>query len=240
MIEKIFETKGFERSQHNSEDRLSFFSKSSGDFKEYYLVDQVQGPKLKDYVSTRFEEVVLPFFQEKCNTLAEIEKNTSLIVLADFEDALPSSRADRNKIILVEEDPYYFRKYVIAYKNALFEGLLSADSPETKIWSVLSDEQRYQQFEDNALNDEEYFVAMQLQTKLAFLTIKDLEKEMKGVRETVSLYLQAVNSSLEKATEFGKVIQDPKLAPSALESAIIAEEESDAVKLLFQIIDDFN
>jgi hypothetical protein len=60
---------------------------------------------------------LIKIFNKKKKDLNEIEKNTSLIILLKVENLKKDFEELKNQIMRIEEDEYFFRKYIIIYND---------------------------------------------------------------------------------------------------------------------------
>ena len=166
-IKKIFEENNFEVSQI---EETYFYSLKNID--EYYLTCFLNKEELKKNDDDNFE-----FWDKYVSPLQEkggvIEKNTSLIIFLKL-DKLDELREEelKNKIFQIEEDEYFFRKYVVAYTDQSFQKLNEDGLTEEKLSKKLKNESKFKEFQVDNYSNDEYYLIMQLFVKLPFLSFQ--------------------------------------------------------------------
>ncbi|WP_348799159.1 ABC-three component system middle component 1 [Flavobacterium adhaerens] len=101
----------------------------------------------------------------------EIEKNSSLIVTVKCED-LESLSKLQQQILLIEENEYFFKKYVILYTDQSISQL--SENPTIEfLQEKLNDFEKFDKYSEEGYISElaEYMVVLQLFIKLPFLKL---------------------------------------------------------------------
>ena len=89
----------------------------------------------------------------------------------------------------IEEDEYYFRKYVIFYT----EDGLSKLAPDTQnLIDYIQSENLFDEFENNMFFDESYFIAMQLIIKLPFISLPHSNDYFETVEDRIESRIKTV------------------------------------------------
>lgn len=139
----------------------------------------------------------------------KIIKNTSLIILLNVDDLEVFYRNNLYKIMQIEEDEYYFRKYVVLYTN---EGLSKLESNTKFLLDYIQgqdseDRSLFDKFENNMFFEEAYFIAMQLIIKLPFISLPHANGNFEMIEDRIKLQIkkeymieseEKVNQILEK------------------------------------------
>lgn len=113
LIKQLFINEGFTSIDLNSK---IFFTKDIIGISYYWLVVQV------DSLSTVIDSQDIWFEDCKDNIkLKDFDKNTSLLVLTEIEHSI----AWKKEVLLIEEDPFQFKKYVLGYTQDQLRELLS-------------------------------------------------------------------------------------------------------------------
>lgn len=172
------------------------------------------------------QNILLNFFTcEKNNQLIskfekiqdnKIKKNTSLLIIVKVENLEKEYNRFKNITMRIEEDEYYFRKYVIFYTEECLEKLepyaqclldyIQDDGDDSDGESV------FDKFEKNMFFDDSYFIAMQLIIKLPFI-------------------------SLPHADDYFETIEDK--IQSRIETAELVEQEQQVEKILGLFHDEY-
>ncbi|TCK82909.1 ABC-three component system middle component 1 [Albibacterium bauzanense] len=149
-----------------------------------------------------------------------IEKNSSLIVLVNCSniDAIGDLQ---QQILLIEEDQYFFKKYVILYTEASISGLTATPLiPELR--TKVKDNTTFNVFARKGYQSDiaEYLVIMQLFIKLPFLNLvynkerfTSLSQKLTSILSAeASLYASLVSHSEELAqVDFSKPEDEAKI-----------------------------
>ena len=97
-----------------------------GNEHEFFLIEHFEIGEIQDFFKTEKLENLISQFQKVDN---KIQKNTSLFILIKVDNIHEFYNLYLNKIVSIEEDEYYFRKYVIFYtEEGLVELKPDADS----------------------------------------------------------------------------------------------------------------
>ena len=87
-----------------------------------------------------------------------------------------------NKIMTIEEDEYYFRKYVVFYTE---DGLSKLNYDTQSLIDYIQSENLFDKFENNMFFDESYFIAMQLIIKLPFISLPHSNNHFETVEDRI-------------------------------------------------------
>lgn len=109
-----------------------------------------------------------------------LKKNTSLFLLIKVENMKNAYEGLRNQLLLVEEDSYYFRKFVILYTESSLKELIVRHRL-SDLYELLSED--IINFEQDMFFNDSYFLAMELAIKLPFFKINKLEKDYETIEE---------------------------------------------------------
>jgi len=117
----------------------------------------------------------------------KIKKNTSLFVTIKVDELKQSYESLRSMIMKVEEDEYYFRKYVILYTE---EGLSRLNSNIEDLLNYIQStspegEYLFDKFESDMFFDTSYFIAMQLIIKLPFVSLHHSDNHFEIVENKI-------------------------------------------------------
>lgn len=149
---------------------------------EYFIVENYSKEDFLNFFESDTTETIIEEFtnSQQSPEFENLKKNTSLFLLVKVEDLKEAYEKLKSHLILIEEDAYYFRKFVILYtENALFG--LQKNIDLSQLYDLL--EEKILDFEDNMFFDESYFLAMEIAIKLPFFKIKDTKEEYKTIEE---------------------------------------------------------
>ena len=159
--------------------------KSISEFKRNIYDDQ---DYLYDYISS------LP-------NANEIKKNTSFIISIKLNENDEKNEI-QEEILDLEEDKYFFKKYIITYLNSeissFYEKLKKYNNIIEFICKNLNDTNK---FEDFKVNDEVsyYSLILKLYIKIPHLTCKNIfnQKNIINLKENIIMSIQNLNPKLE-------------------------------------------
>lgn len=197
LINKIFSDNNFEMIKFS--DDIEFWLNSKGEVVNFFLVVYL------DEIKSDFLEEKVPFYYEKIKKIdakvydERMDKNLSMIVLIK-----ESSQLTQETIFNIEENPYYFKKYVLTYNNSekneleqLFLG--SQMSANLLLSKIVNNVELFERFKEDKLNEALYSISSKLIIKIPFITLVKGEKTLKSL-----------SSSIDSALEGDSLLEDKK------------------------------
>ncbi|MFA9413042.1 MULTISPECIES: ABC-three component system middle component 1 [unclassified Streptococcus] len=140
---------------------------------EFFLIQNFEVKEFEKFFNSDSLDDLISKFQELKDD--KIQKNTSLFVLVKVNDMHGFYNQFLNTTVTIEEDEYYFRKYVIFYTE---EGLEKLEPSVQYLLDYIQNnegdsggENLFDKFERNMFFDDTYFIAMQLIIKLPFISL---------------------------------------------------------------------
>src|SRR5699024_8160059 len=115
----------------------------------------------------------------------DINKNTSLVIYVKTNDLEEFFLKYKRIIYKIEEDEFYFRKYVIAYTEDSIKKIKKSKVVGHRIKEILLDSERMYQFEKIYYEDEEFYLVIQLYVKLSFLIYEIEDKPYISIRKNI-------------------------------------------------------
>lgn len=227
FLASIMHTKGYNRINNNT---LELF----GNDNEFFLIKDFDIGEIQDFFKTEKLNFLISEFQRLDNE--KIKKNTSLFVLIKVDDIHRFYKQYLNTIVIIEEDDYYFRKYIIFYTE---EGLQKLNPDINYLLQFIQDNDNYldeeglfDKFEKNMFFDDAYFIAMQLIIKLPFVTLPHSGDHFVVIDDRIK--------SRIKASELVKREQQVDQILGLLDGGNITEQldNSDILDNLRQILED--
>lgn len=207
LISHLFGIFGFTTMEINHD--VQFFLKKNAEQVTYYLVHFIGTNQLPNYLLDDGDlKDVLPLFDLKTKELSDVGKNTSLIVCVLLNELEPDSKKHKNSMMKIEEDDYFFKKYVLPYTAQGLKGIPIVEDLKEQMNKLVLNNLSFQEFNQNIFGNETYFLAIQLFLKLPFMNII----------VPTDLQFTTIEESLSKAlsiTEL-KMLSD-KLAPKDFE-----------------------
>lgn len=139
---------------------------------EYFIVSEYSPNELHNFFDDgKTSQVIKEFERLSVKTEHEnIKKNTSLFILVKVDDLKGAFEDEKiqKSILLIEEDYYYFRKFVLLYtQNGLSD--LRDKATNEALYNYL--ESHIDDFEEDMFFNESYFMAMEIGVKLPFFTL---------------------------------------------------------------------
>lgn len=162
--------------------------------KYYWLVVEQSGvSKVLELQDEWFEKC-----KERINA-KEFDKNTSMLILANND----GNKIKKKEILLVEEDPYQFKKYVLLFTSDILKQLLAQTengNPE-KILDLIVDENVFNNYKNNYSVPNWRHLLYNLAHKLPFLKINvEINQDLGNLFEEAEKSL--VKNGLLEYSEF--------------------------------------
>jgi len=165
IIKKIF-NKEYKKNEKTNED-IVFYEKEN---KEYFLVAEYLKEEIEKFFESEKTNNLIKFFDERKKEKEDIQKNTSLIIFLKVDNLKQlEGRKMKNQIFKIEEDEYFFRKYVIVYTNDSIKNLGKFDFIEDSISEKIKEPGKFEKFQNEEFFSAEYYFLIQLIVKLPFL-----------------------------------------------------------------------
>ncbi len=157
VIKEILSQTGFENMQLVADNDNCLFSKNI-DKNIFYMSNFYNS--INDF-KERFKQDQNKAFNFICNrdNSNELKKNTSMIVFIKVKDTAQMNEM-QSEILELEEDIYFFKKYVLLYLEEEIEEL------KTKVES-----KNISEFMKATINDEELFEEFKVEEKLSFYSL---------------------------------------------------------------------
>ncbi len=114
------------------------------------------------------------FFRESDIYLPDMDKNTSLVFCV--KNDINSEKLDALKV-KIEDDPFYFKKYVFSYSEAEADELKKLckqhrQTPNELVQTYILDTNNFSRFKKNASNEKVYRLVSELLIKIPVIPIK--------------------------------------------------------------------
>ena len=166
----------------------------------------------------------------------KIKKNTSLFITVRVDNLEEDYNRFKNITMKIEEDEYYFRKYVIFYT----EDGLSKIEPSTQsllnyIQSESSEnESLFDKFENNMFFDDAYFIAMQLIVKLPFISLPHSDNRFEVIEDRIKTRIER-EGLIDKENQVDQILD---LFDENKISEQLGDETNSILASLYQILGD--
>ncbi|RSI85476.1 ABC-three component system middle component 1 [Streptococcus mitis] len=179
---------------------------------EYFIVSQYSSNELHNFFDDDKTSQVIKEF-ERLSLKSEhenIKKNTSLFILVEVDnlkEAFEDEKLQRS-ILLIEEDYYYFRKFILLYTQ---NGLSDLRDKETNEMLYTYLNANINIFEIDMFFSESYFIAMEIGVKLPFFTLAKRNDIYKSIENQ---YQNDKDKLDNRILEFYSKVTDEKLSKS--------------------------
>ena len=177
-----------------------------------FIVLQILESQLVSLSSNKeFVIEIANFFRESNIYVPDMDKNTSLVYCVESD--ISSDKMDRLKV-KIEDDPFYFKKYVFTYSDAEaneFKKLCKQyrKSSSEFIQTYILDADNFNKFKKNADNEKIYRLVSELFVKIPIIPISfKTQGEIKSVSDYM-LEIQKCNSDeIEKLDRIIESLSD--------------------------------
>ena len=196
---------------------------------EYFVVSQYSPDELNNFFDDDKTSQVIKEF-ERLSLKSEhenIKKNTSLFILVEVDnlkEAFEDEKLQRS-ILLIEEDYYYFRKFILLYTQNGLSDLRDKDTNEM-LYTYLN--ANIDIFETDMFFSESYFMAMEIGVKLPFFTLPKRNDIYKSIENQ---YQNDKDKLDNRILEFYSKITDEKLSKSLKDISTNDEIISDLLQI---------
>lgn len=152
---------------------------SSENDSQAYLIIDCENLQLKNIIDgTLVKEMALQFRKKEYHR-AEMDRNTSLLIVSERDS---NEEVDTSSKVKIEDDPYYFKKYVFSYdkiglenaNNWLVENA-SKGTTVSLIQEYITNTNQFAKYKINNVNEPIYAFFIELVTKLHCFPMKTAE-----------------------------------------------------------------
>jgi hypothetical protein len=219
----------FLQNNHFNQLDTDFDFYTNSQYSEYFIVSEYSPNELHNFFDDDKTSQVIKEF-ERLSVKSEhenIKKNTSLFILVEVDnlkEAFEDEKIQRS-ILLIEEDYYYFRKFVLLYTQ---NGLLDLRDKTTNeaLYSYL--ESNIDAFEEDMFFSELYFMAMEIGVKLPFFTLP----KRNDIYQSIENQYQDSKDELDnRLLEFYTKVTDEKLSESLKDISTDDKNISDLLQI---------
>lgn len=236
LINKIFSECSFKKIA--SKGTAVFFAAETGDCPEYYIVDFLEMAHLRSFAENGHYDV-MELFEEQKKADKEIGKNTSLILCAKANDLKNEYDNHKNSILLIEENQYFFKRYVIAYTEQSVAAISDAELIVAKLQKDIVSNAAFQQYKEEPFRSEDYFLLMQLFLKIPFLNVPEPNAtDYRPLEDLIGSKLSERQVQLRKAINENDIIHSVESWEQLRNAAVDVNSESAVLQELFKIIND--
>ncbi|API88056.1 hypothetical protein BKP56_01340 [Marinilactibacillus sp. 15R] len=159
-----------------------------GNNSDYYIVSEYNFKDFIDFFNSEKTNKIVDDFLFKSKNNNDYIKNTSLIILLKVSDIKYFIENYKNQMMAVEEDEYFFRKYIIIYTQSGVDEL--NDLSLSTLFEMLEKPSNIDKFEVDTYFSDEYFINMQLAIKLPFVTIPKKTSKFISMQDKIDIAIK--------------------------------------------------
>lgn len=164
---------------------------SSENDSQVFLMVDCKNAQLKNIVDGMLIKEMALRFRKKEYHRAEMDRNTSLLIVSKHS---ADEDVDTSSKVKIEDDPYYFKKYVFSYDEIGLENANNWLTENVKkgttvslIQDYITDTRQFAKYKENNINEPIYAFFIELVTKLHCFPMKTAET--KNIK-TIDSFLQ--------------------------------------------------
>lgn len=177
-----------------------------GNENEYFIIEYFEIEEFENFFKSEKLDSLISKFQLLEDR--KIQKNTSLFVLVKVDNLSEFYKKNLNNIMDIEEDNYYFRKYVILYTD---DGLNRLEFNTKFLIDYVQGEDSknqslFEKFEKNMFFEESYFIAMQLIIKLPFISPPHESRYFGIIEDRIKLRIEE-SEAIEREEKVNDILE---------------------------------
>jgi len=170
----------------SSKNGYDFYKKIDGDDRRFLVLHETTNLKSADSYNFEIEEMT----PEELKRDPAFQKNTDLVVLLGI-DSLGELFLHEKSIFSVEENPYYYKKYVLYFSPEEREFI--GDLNFSDLSEIILNREKFKGYKSEPSKPSIYSIVARLFIKLPFLKVPVDEKELKDVNKILSSELSDNN-----------------------------------------------
>lgn len=198
--------------------------------KKYYMVTYFNKDDLMTFFESEKTNRIFSVFEYLKTKRDDANKNTSLIILLKSDNLENDFTELVNQIYKIEEDEYFFRKYIIIYSDSAIKKIKIENDIVKYLQTTISDNGKLEEFRKNNFKCSEYFVILQLFIKFHFFKINHGEKEYNIISDI--LKKRITEDQLTQFNEKYFLAEEANKFDSLSEELFLSEETGEADKFL--------
>ena len=154
---------------------------SSENDSQVFLLVNCENALLKNLVDGQLIKEMALKFRKKEYHRAEMDRNTSLLIVSK---RLANEEIDTSSKVKIEDDPYYFKKYVFSYDDVGLENAnnwvnenVQNKTTVSVIQDYITNTEKFAKYKENNINEPIYSFFIELVTKLHCFPMKIAEEK---------------------------------------------------------------
>lgn len=173
---------------------------------EFYIVVSIDQKEFIGLDENKMFADISKSLKESSSYIAEVDKNTSLVICVAKDGRLKSEELMGSKELQIEENPYFFKKYVLSYDSRIAEDIFGEmlknynDSTDiTKyIENFITNPDKFRNFKLNPINNETYMLLSKIVMKVPIIPVKIPDSQ--SIRSLANMIQDSiVANNLQKA-----------------------------------------
>lgn len=181
-------------------DGFSFYKKIKGNNKRFLIVYDTNSLQEADYYNNKIKDII-PI---EIKSEPAFERNSDFIILLNLKN-LGDFNTHEKKIFSIEEDPYYFKKYVLYYSDE--EKNILENKSINDLREVILDRDLFNAYKKNPNYPSLYSFAARFFIKVPFLHVPVNEMKMQSIDVMLKESL-LVNDLVTFEENLTKIIND--------------------------------
>lgn len=214
VIDKIFVNNGFENISITNpfSDETSFWGNYSKKATNFYLIV---------YVNEITEGFIVERVSEYFNAIKTIDRgydermDKNLSMLICLKNTHTDSSPKYKKIFEIEEEPYFFKKYLLSYNEnfqKIKKEILDGENINITINNVINNVEKFHQYKSGEASDdaELYEICTKLMTKIPFISLNHKQTDLDNLSKSIRIRLEKDNlkESRDKILQFFELEED--------------------------------
>lgn len=143
---------------------------------ESFIVSEYTEAELEAFFDSEKTRDILSKYKDNVTSNPSLKKNTSLLAFVKVKNIRDSLNRLKNTIFNIEEDEYYFRKFILLYTDEMVVSINPNYDIKPQLNRIVY-EGDIDRLKENCFYDLVYYFALQLFIKLPWLSL-DIEKTM--------------------------------------------------------------
>lgn len=221
VILNILKENGFNGSEAIPIDYIknAFFTYRKNDSKiEFFVVASVDQKTFLAMDENKMFSDIYKSLRGASAYTTEVDKNTSLVLCVEKDNKLKSVDILKKKELQTEENPYFFKKYVLSYDEKTAEEVFGemlktydVSSNITKyIESVVTNPERFRNYKINPVNNEDYMLLSKIIMKVPVMPVKVPDNQ--SIRPLPSIIQDdIIAKDLQKAQNLVALLSNEKI-----------------------------
>ncbi|MGD1819147.1 MAG: ABC-three component system middle component 1 [Pleomorphochaeta sp.] len=198
--------------------------------KEYFIVSEYNEQEVQNFFECEKTNEIINQYMHQQISYSDFKKNCSLIICCNVQNIEEFKIKNMSSIFRIEEDEYYFRKYILIYTDEGLKNLRGIENIASKINEIVQDTDSLDQYQISINDNEEYFTAVQLMVKLPFLNFHLQDNKFVTIEKEIhnKLTEDGENPIYQNYLSFLNLVDDAdeKIYFDELENALLSSDEN--------------